>query len=196
MGRARRANPRRTQRFPLPAGAQHKENSIQYLPVRHPTPVTAQGMRLGHMDREMGGQPLPERIRNAEFLNRSHTPKIQLIFSYSDRLLMNRENVKRYWLDFKHKSTTLWAFTDVRLGPGNGGSGAFICGTRYIPMPEHSPPSAFATYSNELMAGVKHPASLNALIPTPWLAPICLLITIAALGTWRIRRSGHQLQSA
>ncbi|MCC3155481.1 hypothetical protein Q3A66_20665 [Hymenobacter sp. BT770] len=106
--------------------------------------------------------------------------------------LMNRENVKKYWLDFKHKPTTLFAYTDVR--PRHGGDVQFICGTRYIPMPEPSPPSAFETYSDELMAGFKHPTSLKTLIPTPWSVPVLLLIIIAAIGTWRIGRSWHQFQ--
>jgi len=84
MGRAARANPRRTQGFPLRARAQHKENSVQRLPVRHPPPRAAQGVRLWGVNRQMRREPLPKRVRDAELLNCSHTAKLPRRFAHSD----------------------------------------------------------------------------------------------------------------
>jgi len=86
VGRAAGANARRTQRFPLTTRAQDEEDPVQYVPVRHPPPVAAQGVHLWHVNRQLRRELRPKRIRNAELLNRSHPAKLQPPFAYSDSL--------------------------------------------------------------------------------------------------------------
>ena len=66
--------------------ARDTAHAVQHLPVRHSPPVTAQRMRFGRVGGQMRRQPPPEHVGNAEFLNRSHNAKRQLLLPRSDSL--------------------------------------------------------------------------------------------------------------
>ena len=96
--------------------------------------------------------------------------------------LMNRENVKKYWLDMHHKPTAFYAYTTIsEAGPYP------ICGIRpfhYIP-----PPTSFWVDFDNCAVNFWQFTWLKPLTQSEWRPSIYLFAAIALLSTWRMVRS-------
>jgi hypothetical protein len=103
--------------------------------------------------------------------------------------LMDREKARRYWLDIKHKPTTLYTFTEVRLrsDPVN-----FICGNQYanrqFSIPIQSLPfwTRFDDWITDFWDFSWIRTWLQSLRTAEWRASVWLLTAIGAVGSWRI----------
>ncbi len=102
--------------------------------------------------------------------------------------LMNRENVKKYWLDIVHKPTIFYAFTDV-IKPDDYKNNVFICGNIFMRYSEPIPPPIpFWTRFGDGIASFWYLVLMQPLSQLVGLILVMLFLTIVLSGCWRITR--------
>ena len=102
---------------------------------------------------------------------------------------LNRENVKKYWLDIHHTPTTLYAFeepSDPPVIPLQ--DGCLLCGdvVHYVPP---VPPDPFWIRFDDAVTEFWRFRWFRPLLKTEWRASNWLLALIAVIGTWRVIRA-------
>ena len=106
--------------------------------------------------------------------------------------LLSREKARRYWLDIKHKPTTLYTFTEIRL---RSDPTEFICGNQYSSRRFSSPIQSlpFWTRFDDWVTSFWDFSWLRTWLQplqTPdWRASVWLLAVIGAVSSWRITQT-------
>ncbi len=91
--------------------------------------------------------------------------------------IMSYTGQKRYWLDIRHKPTTLYAITNKSRAAGS--DGCLLCGDVLI-----SPPAPVVHTFQQLLAEFWQ--RVEILGEHVWRQPLLLLLVISSLGLWRL----------
>ncbi|AWM31322.1 hypothetical protein [Hymenobacter nivis] len=107
----------------------------------------------------------------------------ELVFIFD---LMNRENVRQYWLDVVHTPAILYAFTKKYKPVKYEHFPCLLCNDVIPYAPPPPTPAPFWVRFDNWVTDFWHLTWLRPLLQPEWRASVWLLAAIVALGGWRV----------